>query len=795
MTRFLFFLLLVLQSLQIAAQQLPELIPYRDGKLWGYADSTGKVWIKPQYEQTNFFVGNYALADDTGGTGVINRKGQWIIAPNYKEIIHNEDYNFTVLDWSEKQGLCDTLGRFLLPCNYTKIKWFTTESKMHFYELQSTDTSIRQVYFLSQKKIIPGISNCYEVENSGLLIGFNSKNRKALFSREGVALIPFDSIQSISERMVAYVPKGEWKKDTVVYIITTDFKGRERLYDLNGKALLPGAYESIEISRPGYFRCETSPGKYLPVMTAGGALAVPEPWDWSDIQTHNSNIVIARRQSANYATYNLYSLSGKRLILPETESYEGIKRLNDNLYIVYKNKQNLLADTNGFVKWWPHKHIFIKDVLLEEDTFIYGNHDMMVGLYGPGGHSIVEFKGENFYWLGSKLIFIVETKNHTRYQMIRADGKALVTGKKIYLIDEKNPAYFMVEAKRSGICTSTGEWALSCIYNGITHLFGPYYAVKYDFSEKWAFYDLYQRKFVSDFVFEWFTVVYLSDSRRPFYLAKKAGMPQLFTTSGRTITLPASHKLLMESSAGNALFGIGDYASSYSTSNWQFYDTTGKVYPHIAEILPEDIRNRTRPGRVQVEADLSSLGFFPLYPAMDTLAAQGFKQVIPVYRKQQQLAKMEMRIRSFKTPESAISPGWYLLKKTMNNVLYSGLADSTGHVLLDSLDDIQELVHSYFLVSRNQKMQLYDASRKQFVLEPAVHISLSMAGNRAGETLFSYSSDGKNMQLINAAGIIYATAAKTFDPVKSNIRLFFVEGQRPYYVDDKGRVYASGKNE
>lgn len=47
---FLFSIIAQVSAVQCFAQKLPNLIPYREGKLWGYCDSNKKVIIKPKYE-------------------------------------------------------------------------------------------------------------------------------------------------------------------------------------------------------------------------------------------------------------------------------------------------------------------------------------------------------------------------------------------------------------------------------------------------------------------------------------------------------------------------------------------------------------------------------------------------------------------------------------------------------------------------------------------------------------------------------------------------------------------------
>ncbi len=55
---------------------LPALIPFRQGKLWGYADSTGIIRIQPQFDFAGFFNNGLAPVKKGKRTEVINSKGK-----------------------------------------------------------------------------------------------------------------------------------------------------------------------------------------------------------------------------------------------------------------------------------------------------------------------------------------------------------------------------------------------------------------------------------------------------------------------------------------------------------------------------------------------------------------------------------------------------------------------------------------------------------------------------------------------------------------------------------------------
>lgn len=77
---FIFVFIILPESL---SARLPDLIPYRKGKLWGYCDSTKKIVIEPQWEQAGLFNHGRAGIMVHGRWGIIDSLGQIIIQPKY----------------------------------------------------------------------------------------------------------------------------------------------------------------------------------------------------------------------------------------------------------------------------------------------------------------------------------------------------------------------------------------------------------------------------------------------------------------------------------------------------------------------------------------------------------------------------------------------------------------------------------------------------------------------------------------------------------------------------------------
>lgn len=98
-----FFLLLAAAPETLQAQKLPELIPYRKGDKWGYADSTGKIVIAPTYDGVSFFRYDIAIVGmNTGHSCIINKKGDTLYSV-YGGLSFGEDSTLKFLDFHDTE--------------------------------------------------------------------------------------------------------------------------------------------------------------------------------------------------------------------------------------------------------------------------------------------------------------------------------------------------------------------------------------------------------------------------------------------------------------------------------------------------------------------------------------------------------------------------------------------------------------------------------------------------------------------------------------------------------------------
>jgi Leucine-rich repeat (LRR) protein len=79
------------QSSMVTATE-GQLVPYRKGNSWGYANARGEIMIAPQYESATLFDKNprfsysFSIVSTGGLKGVIDVEGEYIVRPDYQKV-------------------------------------------------------------------------------------------------------------------------------------------------------------------------------------------------------------------------------------------------------------------------------------------------------------------------------------------------------------------------------------------------------------------------------------------------------------------------------------------------------------------------------------------------------------------------------------------------------------------------------------------------------------------------------------------------------------------------------------
>ncbi|TND10542.1 MAG: Uncharacterized protein FD123_184 [Bacteroidetes bacterium] len=121
--RIFFLLLFFLFSAITFAQKRPNLIPYRKGDLWGYADSTKKIIITPKYDRCFPFVNGKALAETKDSKFIqIDSTGKIVKTFTYKLHEYMRDGMLKISVNYSEEGIIDISGAIVMPPKYLSIE-------------------------------------------------------------------------------------------------------------------------------------------------------------------------------------------------------------------------------------------------------------------------------------------------------------------------------------------------------------------------------------------------------------------------------------------------------------------------------------------------------------------------------------------------------------------------------------------------------------------------------------------------------------------------------------------------
>ena len=107
-----------------AFAQKAILIPYRQGKQWGYADTNGVVCIRPAYDSVlNYKMGSNYVVINKGKQGLVDCMGKVVVKPQYDWIYSsNSSTNGFVVKQNSKYGYVLSNGKALLPPKYNYVE-------------------------------------------------------------------------------------------------------------------------------------------------------------------------------------------------------------------------------------------------------------------------------------------------------------------------------------------------------------------------------------------------------------------------------------------------------------------------------------------------------------------------------------------------------------------------------------------------------------------------------------------------------------------------------------------------
>lgn len=142
------------------------LIPYRKGNLFGYADTSGNIKIKPQFDHVEFFARGYARFVDfqRQKVGLMNAAGKIILPANFNYITRDDDFILSIDTLNSRYGVYNKTGKNILPHLYSDINVLDNhiiatvndEKKFTFYKAQKPEELLMTMHLAFNRTTTPG---------------------------------------------------------------------------------------------------------------------------------------------------------------------------------------------------------------------------------------------------------------------------------------------------------------------------------------------------------------------------------------------------------------------------------------------------------------------------------------------------------------------------------------------------------------------------------------------------------------------------------------------------------------
>jgi ribosomal protein L13 len=404
MRKFILFIALMLSTVYLSAQKL---FPVRIDKMWGLINADGNLVKQPDYQAIGEFKSfGYALMQKNGGVGLLDKNGNEIVPPEYRdlkvldslviavmdqgewmvinlrgEIILNKGYTRLNL-WDSKYlafmkngkwGIVDINGRQIAAAEYDEVSF----EEGHFF----LTVKSKQLGLLSDSgvEILPNIASEIKIENENLFF-YREHNSWGAVDDSGNRIIEakYDAWRSLSDQYIKLVADTKLSLYSIECnkIITQDnyddfypysdeyviVKQNRRLGLLDGcgNIVLTPQYSEIQAYDSGLFRVNFE-GAWG-VVREKDKILISFAYDY--ISPLNGNVCLVKKGDL----FGLVNKAGKEIVAPRFKKIE----------ISGKKAKAYLSDQR-------------QDQL---EVFAFDHHGELVSSEGFDNHFQVQVKGK-----------------------------------------------------------------------------------------------------------------------------------------------------------------------------------------------------------------------------------------------------------------------------------------------------------------------------------------------------------------------------------------------------------------
>ncbi|MDZ4839506.1 MAG: WG repeat-containing protein [Bacteroidota bacterium] len=377
--KLLFFTLICTAHLSLNAQKLPALIPYHDlNEVWGYADSTGKIKVKPKYDKAEALNKGFAKVKLGDKVGLINEAGKELIPVNY-ETIDDISEGFVVA---------------------------YTGNDYHIFSVVGKNAGTRLE--------VKGVKTLNYAESFSSGLALVKEDSTAIYiNKEGKIILKTKYVRALSfNGAAAIVGTG----------------GKDALIDVKGKLLTDFTYDQIYSQGRGLFKMRI--GYVWGLMNDKGKV-IKELY-YQDIVQSNGNLWIVKQSGM----FGLMNDQGKEIFKPKFYSINVIAG-RDNLFEIKDRYQDVygIIDSKGNQLLAPK----YKDIGAFNDHYAWIQDDLdRFALIDTTGNFVTVFKYQAV--LPYNKTAAPASIDRTEWMLV--DAKGLESEKQVFWIGEGKEGSF-----------------------------------------------------------------------------------------------------------------------------------------------------------------------------------------------------------------------------------------------------------------------------------------------------------------------------------------------------------------
>lgn len=471
----------------MTCSNLPNFIPYRKGKSWGYCNKEKEIIIDCKHEAVCFFSEGFArVLSHFKIWSFINDKGHKITKYDYTEL---QDYQegLATVKRNNKWGYIDKLGKEIIRCTYSSAFPFNQG-------LARVKSSENHKWGFIDKHQNVIVNFIYE-EASDIRNGIakvKTKDKWGIINKFGILICP-----------CIYSEIRNFKENLSIVEKLIDKESQYGVIDINGTEVVPCEMDYIQINNyissnhddiiyryHDSFCCYTLFDKRNHINGHFSKFNILETSDYFSYlinkndpsKTPVSNFYISIKPvfediaiSCNNGKYGLLDSTGKEVVSP---IYLKLEKFSD-AYFIAMNEEGLfgLIEKNGKISM-PHRFTYIsqfsKNLFIvsntqsETSTGDYYNEKNPCWFVYKDGRELNNAKYDFIGPLSKEYSQLAIVKQNGKFGLVNHNGNEVIECNYLDLSGKITDDLILVKKEEGyGIINVNGEETVKCIYNNL----------------------------------------------------------------------------------------------------------------------------------------------------------------------------------------------------------------------------------------------------------------------------------------------------------------------------------------